>query len=222
MSPLPPLGQTQDIMLDGPVGRIEGVLSSPREPLSPPAFAIVGHPHPLMGGAMTNKVTYMLASTAQKAGLYALRFNFRGVGESEGSHDDGDGEVDDVVFLTEWMRAQLPGARVVLAGFSFGAWVTIKAAQRIQPQLQVSVAPPFGKYFVDQPPPPRPECPWLVLHGVDDEVVPYEPARQILEAYDPAPELVTLEGVGHFFHGRLNDLQRVVQPFLQRHLETAG
>src|SRR3546814_9504400 len=78
--------------------------------------------HPLLGGALSNKVVYTLASCAQKAGLYALRFNFRGVGRSEGLHDEGRGETEDTVFLANWLRERVPQGPLVLMGFSFGAW----------------------------------------------------------------------------------------------------
>ncbi len=218
MNSLPPPGQSKELLIPGPAGQIEAIVSAPREPLAPPAFALICHPHPLFGGALSNKVTYTLASCAQKAGLYALRFNFRGVGRSEGEHDNGRGETNDVDFLADWMHQQLPGARVVLAGFSFGAWVSVRAAATIRPVAQVSIAPPFGKYFDDAPPPPRPECPWLVVHGIDDEVVDYRQTHAILDRYVPPPELVTLDGVGHFFHGRLNELSGIVLEFLRRNV----
>lgn len=218
MSELPDPGATEERLIRGPAGRIEALLASPHTALAAPAFAIVCHPHPLFGGAMSNKVAYMLASSAQKAGLYALRFNFRGVGRSEGLHDEGRGETGDVEFLVGWMSERLPNARVVLMGFSFGAWVSVRAAQAVRPTAQVSIAPPFGKYVGDTAIPPRPPCPWLVVHGTDDEVVDYAQTRTILDAYDPQPELVTMDGTGHFFHGRLTELGGIVVPFLQRHL----
>ena len=207
-------GETIEVLPRGPAGRIEALLSAPKVPASPAGFAVVCHPHPLMGGAMSNKVAYTLASTAQKAGLYALRFNFRGVGRSEGLHDEGRGETDDVLFLVEWMRQRLPGARLVLMGFSFGAFVSVKAAARAQPYLQVSIAPPFSKYF-NEPLPPRPDCPWLVVHGRDDEVVDYASTVEVLNGFEPPPQLVSADGVGHFFHARLGDIQNAVLPFIK-------
>ncbi len=218
MSELPESGTTEERLIRGPAGRIEALLAAPARALAEPAFAIVCHPHPLFGGAMSNKVAYMLASSAQKAGLYALRFNFRGVGRSEGVHDAGLGETRDVEFLVDWMHQRLPAARVVLMGFSFGAWVSVRAAQAVRPVAQVSIAPPFGKYLGEAAVPPRPPCPWLVVHGTDDEVVDYAQTRAVLDDYDPPPELVTLDGVGHFFHGRLTELNAIVLPFLQRHV----
>ena len=84
--------------------------------------------------------------------------------------------------------------------------------------LQVSVAPPFARYVANEPPPQRPPCPWLVVHSRDDEIVPYEATIAILEKYQPPPEIVTVQGAGHFFHGRLTDLQELVLPFIEQHL----
>ncbi len=218
MTDFPKAGTTEERLIHGPVGTIEALWSAPAQAAARPTVAVVCHPHPLMGGAMSNKVAYMLASSAQKAGMHALRFNFRGVGRSEGTHDKGLGETDDVVFLAEWMRQQVPGADVALLGFSFGGWVSVRAAQRVKPRMQVSIAPPFGKYVGDSAVPLRPQCPWLVVHGLDDEVVDYTQTKAVLDAYDPSPELITMDGVGHFFHGRLTELGGIVLPFLQKHL----
>lgn len=217
---MPASGATRDLLIPGPAGHIEALLGAPASPLENPAFAVVCHPHPLFGGAMSNKVAYQLAASAQKAGLYALRFNFRGVGRSEGAHDKGLGETTDTEFLVDWVRQQFPAqladARVVLMGFSFGAWVSVRAAAKVRPVAQVSIAPPFGKYVGDIAVPARPDCPWLVIHGLDDEVVDYAQTKAVLDAYAPSPTLVTLDGVGHFFHGRLTEVGSIIQPFLQQ------
>ena len=208
---LPASGQSLSLLLPGAAGAIEVMLSAPRETAR--GFAVICHPHPLFGGAMSNKVVYTLASCAQKAGLYALRFNFRGVGRSEGAHDQGLGETDDVLTLVGWMRQHLPDAPLVLMGFSFGAFVSLRAAAQARPVAQVSIAPPFSKY-VNQPVPPHPQCPWLVMHSTDDEVVDYTDTLRILQNFDPPPQLVTVQGAGHLFHGRLADIEQAVSPFL--------
>lgn len=211
----PQPGETLSLFIQGPAGRIEAQLTAPREAAVPAGIAVICHPHPLMGGAMSNKVVYTLASSATKAGLYSLRFNFRGVGKSEGVHDEGRGETNDVVFLVERLRQRLPNARLVLMGFSFGGFVSVKAAQLTKPYLQVSIAPPFSKYF-NEPVPPRPDCPWLVVHGTADDVVSYEDTVQVLNTFDPPPQLATLKDAGHFFHARLAEVQDAVLPFLKQ------
>lgn len=212
----PSAGQTQSLMIPGPAGHLEALWSAPRSAASRAGFAIVCHPHPLQGGAMTNKVAYTLAACAQKVGWHALRFNFRGVGGSEGVHDHGRGETEDVVFLADWMRQQLPGASCALMGFSFGAWVSLRAAAALRPVAQISVAPPLDEAFYGEPPPARPDCPWLVMHSTDDDIVSYASSKAVLDSYTPPPELVTLEGAGHLFHGRLGDITAAVVPFLER------
>lgn len=219
---LPAAGESRTELIPGPAGLIEASFAGPRpidgQALAQPGYAVICHPHPLMGGALSNKVVYTLASCAQKAGLYALRFNFRGVGRSQGVHDEGRGETEDTVFLANWLRERIPQGRLVLMGFSFGAWVSTNAAAQLSPVAQVSIAPPFAKYFDHMPKPKRPPCPWLVAHSTDDDIVEYEASRAMLESYDPPPQWVEFEGAGHFFHGRLNDLSDVVLPFLQNQL----
>jgi alpha/beta superfamily hydrolase len=201
------------LLLGGPAGQIETLVAMPAEP--PAAIAVVCHPHPLHGGALSNKVTYMVASCALKAGMVAARFNFRGVGRSEGAHDQGRGETEDTLAVVQWLRGQAPGLPLLLGGFSFGAFVSLKAAARAEPRWQVSIAPPF-KYFANEPLPPRPRASWLVVHAHDDEVVPYADTREVLLRYDPPPELVSLDGAGHFFHGKLGELEQAVGGFLRK------
>lgn len=203
--PLPGPGQSRAGLVRGAAGRIEILFAAPAQPVR--GGVLICHPHPLYGGALSNKVTYSLAATALKAGFAALRFNFRGVGKSEGRHDNGAGETEDAVLLAEWLRQRLPAsAPLVLAGFSFGSYIALKAASRAQPAALMSVAPPSGKYLGYQAP-PHPHCPWRVLHSRDDEVVSYQTTLAELQQYQPMPELISVDGCGHFFHGRLNEVQ---------------
>jgi len=217
MAELPAPGMSAQWSVDGAAGPIEALVAMPRG--TPRGIAVVCHPHPLMGGALTNKVTYTLASLALKCDLVTLRFNFRGVGGSAGEHDGGAGETDDVVTVVEALRAAAGNGPLLLAGFSFGAFVSLRAAHRVQPSVQVSVAPPLSRFVgegMGLPEPPG--CPWLLVHSRDDEVVPFEQSDRFLESYDPPPERIAMDGCGHFFHGRLPDLTAVVQPFVERHL----
>lgn len=168
---------------------------------------------------MSNKVVYSLASTADKAGLATLRFNFRGVGKSTGTHDDGLGETDDTVWLAQQLRAALPeGVLLLMAGFSFGGFVSLKAAPRAGAAALMSVAPPFSAtraiYAEADGPPPHPGCPWAVIHSRDDDTVAYEDTARVLAQYDPAPVLTTVDGAGHFFHGRLADISAAFDALL--------
>ena len=170
---------------------------------------------------MSNKVVYSLASTAQKLGFLALRFNFRGVGRSQGEHDAARGETQDCVQVANWLRAQAPDLPLLLGGFSFGAFVSLNASAQIRPAGLISVAPPFGRYFNDAPLPSHPGCPWMSLHSKDDEVVGFDETAAVLNAYSPPPEQRVVDGAGHFFHGRLQDVQELVQVFTQNHLPPA-
>jgi alpha/beta superfamily hydrolase len=217
---LPAPSAALDLLLPGAAGDLEVILAAPR--VAARGFAVICHPHPLYGGAMSNKVTYTLASIALNAGFYALRFNFRGVGRSQGSHDQGRGEVQDTLRMVDWLRQRVPADfPLLLAGFSFGGYVSIAAAQQARPALQISVAPPFGGRYVDEAQPPRPPCPWLVIHSRDDDVVEYAATAAALAQYQPPAELHAVDGAGHFFNGRLDDIRQAAGEFIQRQLPPA-
>jgi alpha/beta superfamily hydrolase len=204
---------SEKVTIQGAAGVIEAQLSSPQQARVPSSGMLICHPHPLYGGAMSNKVVYSLAMAAHDAGCHALRFNFRGVGGSAGAHDAGRGEADDVVLLARHMREQLGCERLVLAGFSFGGFVAVAAQQRVLPDAMVSIAPAL-RYLDGGAPATWPDCPWLVIHGDDDDVVPQS---DTLNALEQAPERVQLlrpKGTGHFFHGRLDEVRAPVAAFL--------
>lgn len=211
---LPGAGETASGLIPGMAGAIECLLAMPRN--VPRGVAVVCHPHPLHGGAMSNKVVYTLASCALKQDLAAARFNFRGVGRSQGSHDHTRGETVDCLTVVQWMRSQVPGVPLLLAGFSFGAYVALKAASQAGAVALLSVAPPFGRYLEQTQNPPHPGCPWRILHSRDDDIVAYEDTVAAAAEYDPAPEWVVVDGAGHLFHGRLQDVQEAAMPFLRR------
>lgn len=209
---LPAGGKQAAVIIDGPAGKLQGVVHTPVA--SPRGIAVICHPHPLFGGAMGNKVVYTLASAAREFGLIATRFNFRGVEASEGVHDGSRGETGDCLAVVDWLRAQAPGQPLLLAGFSFGAYVALKAAAIARPAGLVSIAPPFGRYFDEIAAPPHPGCPWMAIHSRDDDTVRYEDTRAMLASYEPAPELHSVDGAGHFFHGRLNEIRDATLGFL--------
>ena len=214
---LPAPGQSRPLFVDGPAGRLETLLTAPQQE-TPAGICVVCHPHPQFGGAMSNKVVYALASSALQAGLLTARFNFRGVGRSEGQYDHARGETDDALAVTAWLRQLWPQTPLLLAGFSFGAYISLKAAAAARPAALVSISIPFGKYVDNAAAPPHPGCPWLTVHSADDDVVNYEETRAVLQAYAPPPQQVRFEGAGHFYHGRLTELQQAVLPFLQQQL----
>jgi alpha/beta superfamily hydrolase len=207
---LPPFpGEAANLLLPGPAGRIELACGVPAPGEARNGVAIISHPNPQQGGTMFNKVVTTLDRALSESGLFTVRYNFRGIGQTEGVHDDGNGEADDLVAIAEWALAQKPGAALWLAGFSFGSYVTLRAAPRLAPSQVILVAPPVGRWeFTGIE---WPKCPVLIVQGEDDDVV--EPAGVFAwaEAQDPAPTLVRMPDTGHFFHRRLLDLRGAVR-----------
>lgn len=214
---LPAPGTIGDVTLLGPEGRLQALIAIPKEGLT--GLAVICHPHPLHGGTMANKVVYSLASSARRCGLLTVRFNFRGVERSDGHYDGGRGETDDTLAVVNWLRAQKPGLPLLLAGFSFGAYVSLCAASTARPAWLISASIPLGRVRAefgqtDMPAPPPPGCPWLAVHSRDDEIVSYDETERQLLAYRPPPKLVALNDAGHFYGGHLSDLQKAVTDFL--------
>jgi uncharacterized protein len=201
---------TELLEIPGPVGPLEAMVEDPGG--EPPAVAVVCHPHPLHQGTMRNKVVHTVARAANRLGAPAVRFNFRGVGASDGSWDEGRGEIEDALAVVAWARHRWPGRPLWLAGFSFGAFVSFAAAQEAKPAALVTIAPPVTRFPLDES--PDPAVPWLLVHGEDDEVVDFHEVVAWARARPVSPRLVLLPATSHFFHGRLGELQRVVQDFL--------
>jgi len=203
------------LRLEGPAGALETLIETPAGlDATPAAFGVICHPHPLHGGTMDNKVVWTLARAFQELGAPTIRFNFRGVGASVGSHDEGPGEVADALAVIAYGRERWPQAALWLAGFSFGGVVAIRAAASAHPARLVTVAPGITRIDVGTDPPP--ECPWLIVQGDADDVVPAQAVIAWARTLVPAPELTVLPGAGHFFHGRINELRDTVLEFMRR------
>ena len=199
--------------LEGPAGRIECVLERPVGRVR--GFAFIGHPHPLYGGTLENKVTATLARAFLALGWVAVRPNFRGVGDSEGTHDNGIGETQDFVFLVEqvprmaqWKMLLPTPVPIALAGFSFGSYVAARAAQQLAEQARpvqalVLVGTAAGKWPV-----PKVDASALVIHGEIDETVAL--ADVLAWARESEVPVIVLPGADHFFHRRLTTLKRLV------------
>ncbi|MEO8224104.1 MAG: alpha/beta fold hydrolase [Gammaproteobacteria bacterium] len=196
------------LTLDGPAGRIEALLDTPTAPLAR-AVGIVCHPHPQHQGTMLNKVVHTLGRALNDLRIPAVRFNFRGVGASEGAYADGVGETDDVLAVVEWASRRFPGADLWLAGFSFGAAVAIRAALATPCRQLISVAPPVAR-MATMLGDARPDCPWLLIQGLADEVVAAADVATWANSLKPSPDLVLLPDVDHFFHGRLTLLRETI------------
>lgn len=203
-------------LLSGPAGALELATDLPQAATARAGTLIVCHPHPLQGGTMTNKVVTTLERALRELGLATVRFNFRGVGASQGAFDDGAGETDDALAVARWARSVRPHDRLWLAGFSFGAYVATRAAGTLHPDQLITVAPAVTKW--DFRALPAPDCPWLVLQGEADEIVDPGEVAAFVAATTPRPDLVRFADTGHFFHGRLIELRNAVQEHVRANL----
>ena len=204
------------LSLDGPAGLLEVAVDRAGDPVLP-MVAIVCHPLPTEGGTMHNKVVTMTARAFRELGIDTVRFNFRGAGASQGGFDQGEGETGDLLAVATWVRAQRPGTALLLAGFSFGAYVALRAAPSLQPALMLSIAPPVGRSW-DFSALALPTCPWVVIQGDADEVVDPLAVRAWIDTLAVRPLLVPMPDAGHFFHRKLLDLRgaikHAVRPYL--------
>jgi alpha/beta superfamily hydrolase len=188
-------------LADGPAGPLEVVLNAPE---SPRGIALCAHPHPQQGGTLDNKVVQTLAKTFFALRYVAVRFNFRGVGQSAGTFDEGRGETDDALAALAFAQARHPSlGKPVLAGFSFGSFVQTRVARRIDAARLVLVGPAVGRFEMQHVP-----ADTIVIHGEQDDVVLL---KDVLDWARPQQlPIVVFPGSGHFFHGRLVQLQQVI------------
>lgn len=209
------------VVLSGPAGAIEAAVEFP-EPDVPavPVVGVVCHPLPTEGGSMHNKVVTMTARALRELGATTVRFNFRGTGHSEGSYDEGRGETDDLRALVAWVREQRPGHALWLAGFSFGAYVSIGAAAELKPEVLISIAPPAGRW--DFASVSLPTMPWLVIQGENDEIVDPQAVYDWLEKSKAQAELVRMSDTSHFFHRKLIDLRGAIKNGVRAYLPAAN
>jgi len=199
--------RTVRVQIAGPAGAIECAVDRPATP--PRGLAVVCHPHPQFGGTLDNKVVQTVARACLELGWASVRFNFRGIGASEGAWDEGRGEVDDALAVLSAWRAndEFAGLPLLLAGFSFGGFVAVEAAQRLHPDSKprrlVLIGPSTEKQQVADVP-----ADTLVIHGEVDDVVPL--AATLAWARPLHLPVIVFPGVGHFFHGQLALLKRTI------------
>jgi uncharacterized protein len=195
--------QTQRRLIVGPAGALECAIDLPPEGVQPKGTAVICHPNPTQGGTLDNKVVQTLARAFVQLGWRAVRFNFRGIGKSEGAWDEGRGEIDDALAV---IAAERPGGEpLLLAGFSFGGYVATHAAKQLSEPAQrlVLVGPATSRFDTTTVP-----ADTVVIHGEQDDVVPL--ASVLDWARPQSLPVVVVPGVGHFFHGQLPLLKRLV------------
>lgn len=209
-----------EIIFNGPDGRLEGRYLHAQRENAP--IALVLHPHPQQGGTMNNRVVFEVYQTFARRGFSTLRFNFRGVGRSQGVYDDGGGELSDAAAALDWLQSANPDAEQCwVGGFSFGAWICMQLLMR-RPEISsfISLAPPANKYdFTFLAP-----CPvsGLIVHGADDNMVPKDSVSALATKLQSQKRITidyqVIEGANHFFHNRVEDLTAHVDAYLEREM----
>jgi len=208
--------KSEAVIVSGPAGQLEAAIDS--IDTTARAIAVVCHPHPLQQGTMQNKVVTTIARAFAQLGAHALRFNFRGVGASAGRYADGVGERADALAAIEWSRNRWPELDLYLGGFSFGAAVALAVAVDARARGLVTIAPPLDRLPAGFAPP---DCPWLLIHGTADDVVPFAATEARLKTFAVRPRVVAMQDAGHFFHGRLLEVDEAITSFFGPQLGAA-
>ena len=207
-----------EVIINGPEGRLEGRYHHSKHPNAP--IALLLHPHPQHGGTMNNKVVYTLYHAFVRQGFSALRFNFRGVGRSQGSFARGEGELSDAASALDWLQSYNANASACwIGGFSFGAWIGMQLLMR-RPEIDgfISVAPPANLYDFGFLAP----CPssGLIIHGDKDHLVPLEAVQKLINKLmhqrDITIDFRLVRGADHFFQSRLEELDEEVEDYLTK------
>lgn len=210
-----------EVFFTGSEGRLEGRYYESDKPGAP--IAVVLHPHPLYGGTMNNKVTYQIFQSFVKQGFSVLRFNFRGVGRSQGKFDEGVGELTDAATALDWIQLQNPNAATCwIGGFSFGAWIAMQLLMR-RPEIEgfVSVSPPANMYDFSFLSP----CPssGIIVQGDRDDVVQEEAvsklAGKLATQKGGRVQYHTVAGADHYFRNQMSDLERTLDSYLEARRE---
>ncbi len=204
--------------IEGPAGALEARVAGLEELRGGAGVvALVCHPHPLFGGTMQNKVVTTVARVWRDRGVPVARFNFRGVGRSEGSYGEGAGEADDVRAVAQWLWRENPAARLALAGFSFGSYAAARAAHELlqegRPVQQLVMLAPSVVNFDYTAVLPL-AVPTMVMQGDADEVVDPEAVLSAMRGLNPPPQVEVFPACSHFFHGRLVELKERLQSWL--------
>ncbi len=198
----------EKLLIDGPAGKLQVQCSYPEHFLQAHPLAVISHPHPLYGGNMSNKVVYNIARACNDLGYAAVRYNFRGVDQSQGNFDHGKGETDDLSAVVQFYRQRHPQSAIVLAGFSFGAYITAKAQSVLSPGGLILAAPPVSmydfKHIIIS------DIPWMVLQGGNDEIVDAAQVAAWVEEQGNLSGYYYRQQADHFFHGEMDWLRGVI------------
>lgn len=200
--------------IEGKVGRIETAYDKVKN-ANPERVAIICHPHPLYQGTMHNKVVTTISRAMKSHCIESFRFNYRGVGDSQGEYGDGFGELEDLVSVYKWIKANTVAKEIILCGFSFGGAIAYMGLKKLDMVSSlVTIAPAVDRFDLNKY--PKPTIPWLVVQGTDDDTVnPQSVFDFMVNQNSPKLTLVKKDEVGHFFHGKLTDLKEIVEDFIK-------
>ena len=190
--------------IPGPLGNLEGLLALPKQNKIQ-KIGVICHPHPLHGGTMHNKVVTTVSRVFSELGIVNARFNFRGVGKSAGHYGDTIGEAEDLTAVIKWLLNSYPQHSIWLAGFSFGSYISAYIAAQYPVELLVSIAPPVNHF--DFTSLKKIKCPWIVVQGDTDEIVPSQEVYAWIDSVKHPIQLIRMPTTGHFFHGHLTELR---------------
>ena len=207
-----------EIVIPGPEGRLEAIYNKGSETTSP--LCLVLHPHPRQGGTMNNKLVYNTYQAFKKSNFSTLRFNFRGVGKSLGTYDNGVGELTDAAAALDWLQTENPAARTTwIAGFSFGAWLALQLLMR-RPEISgfVAISPPASLYDFGFLAP----CPasGLIIQGSEDKIVQEESVSELVKKLNKQNNINVdynkIIGADHFFAKNLDDIQKRIKKYIDK------
>ncbi len=204
--------KSAEILLAGPAGKLQLLATSPTIELTASlSVAVICHPHPQFGGTMDNKVVTTLHRAFHDLGMRTVRFNYRGVGKSEGQFDEGVGETDDTLAVLDWVSQTCPNAKLYLAGFSFGAYVSYRVAtqsayrEKLAYLLSITMPQYSGLATL-----PEPQCAWCLIQGEADEIVDAEAVFQWVKQLKSPPQVIKMPETSHFFHSKLVLLRETI------------
>lgn len=207
--------QETELIIPGPAGDLQLLHAIP-EKSNQNTVAIICHPHPQHGGTMQNKVVTTLHKAFSGYGLPTIRFNYRGVGKSQGEFANTEGETDDALAIVKWVLQQYPDCRIIMAGFSFGAYISYRVtadshyAKYIKQLFSITMPQYPGLANLS-----KVNCPWLLVQGLSDEVVEPEAVFNWVTQLAHPPEVIKMPDTSHFFHGKLVVLREIISSHIQ-------
>ena len=201
----------ETFLIQGPAGHLE-ILVTLSKKAKKFIIGIICHPHPLYGGTMNNKVVTTLFKVLDELRIQTVRFNFRGVGRSQGQYDNGVGEIEDLKAVLRWVKQTFSTDKIWLAGFSFGAYISAKVAYDQKVAQLISIAPPIfyeGFSLLTQM-----ASPWLIAQGDQDEIVSFDQVKEFVHKISSPVNFLVIPGASHFFHGQLMQLKELLIHYL--------